>query len=553
MEPIEVVVEETVERKFQSHNLNANEGDVENIKNNLKEKALVELLHLVTDNPFQNIEERSKFINSKYNLILKQYSSQRYSINFSDHHSRNESEITYSDSKIIDSAMLQEEKELHNVLPHCQFSHYLHTTSRNLMKMEKKFGNQERVGAFKIAFKMSRLLSSNVILIEPQFYPAIYVCVAKILDKFGELVYQRLFDIANGNCIENNNHNKHSNKKINDNEYSNDDDDDDDDEDDDDSNDYNDDDSHNKDQNKKKNNYSRMSTKDTLTLEVTNDSNDITIPSQIIHKNISINNNNGQVYKKMNIFEILKKKYQRLTSNIALKKIKNEKKITKDMITKTTKKLPIKFSNLHCSFEVQTKCRNWYYKISGIREVLPHLLLEISLIRTLRFIYSNNEMFEYIKLFIHRLRGISNPLVAIYSHTFAIQQIFQVFGNVIIYNNNKNKKIFSSIENIFFEILRNVLFIFKNLSDTNFKNVDIVYNNFMCYEDYLLIFNPALEIIFDVILYTYHQKNNYNGNNDITVEDILLYFYSKIERTLLEQIDLGSFLALTSLFSIEKF
>eukprot|EP01032_Pedospumella_encystans_P021094 gene21094-23936_t len=55
--------------------------------------------------------------------------------------------------------------------------------------LQQAWANDERVGSLKIAIQIAKLLADTTL---PQFYPSIFVMVTESLDKFGDMVFQRL-------------------------------------------------------------------------------------------------------------------------------------------------------------------------------------------------------------------------------------------------------------------------------------------------------------------------------------------------------------------------
>lgn len=70
----------------------------------------------------------------------------------------------------------------------------------------------------------------------------------------------------------------------------------------------------------------------------------------------------------------------------------------------------------------QETCRNWFYKIASIRELIPRLYVESTILKTLSFITDERQVFAENCKALHRLtsmvRGIGDPLVAVYARAF---------------------------------------------------------------------------------------------------------------------------------------
>ena len=71
---------------------------------------------------------------------------------------------------------------------------------------------------------------------------------------------------------------------------------------------------------------------------------------------------------------------------------------------------------------MQETCKNWFYKISSIRELLPRFYIEASILKIYSFLIDKSKLFEKYEQIIVRLtmmiRGIGDPLVAVYCRAY---------------------------------------------------------------------------------------------------------------------------------------
>lgn len=74
---------------------------------------------------------------------------------------------------------------------------------------------------------------------------------------------------------------------------------------------------------------------------------------------------------------------------------------TPDMVTETAKET----------------CRNWFYKIASIRELVPRLYVETAILRSYSFLTSREYSAALLRL-TRMVRGIGDPLVAAYARCY---------------------------------------------------------------------------------------------------------------------------------------
>ncbi|XP_023947599.2 VPS35 endosomal protein-sorting factor-like isoform X2 [Bicyclus anynana] len=72
-------------------------------------------------------------------------------------------------------------------------------------------------------------------------------------------------------------------------------------------------------------------------------------------------------------------------------------------------------------------CQNWMFKMASIRELLPRLYMEMSLLKCYTFI-SKSEIKPAIERLTKMIRGIGNPLVAIYVRVYLCNVASSLFG-----------------------------------------------------------------------------------------------------------------------------
>ena len=96
------------------------------------------------------------------------------------------------------------------------------------------------------------------------------------------------------------------------------------------------------------------------------------------------------------------------------------------------KKLAKDFKPDDLSLDTKEMCRNWFYKIASIRELVPRVLVELALWRCNRFIKKDPHFFQTsFERFARQVRGIGDPLLAFHARFYVAhkaQEINDEFG-----------------------------------------------------------------------------------------------------------------------------
>lgn len=94
--------------------------------------------------------------------------------------------------------------------------------------------------------------------------------------------------------------------------------------------------------------------------------------------------------------------------------------------SKRKPRLPRNWTEDDISVEAKETCRNWFYKISSIRELLPRIYMECCLLKSLRFLCPQ-DMKKVVARLSDMCRGIGDPLERVYAQ-FYISRCASIVG-----------------------------------------------------------------------------------------------------------------------------
>ena len=67
-------------------------------------------------------------------------------------------------------------------------------------------------------------------------------------------------------------------------------------------------------------------------------------------------------------------------------------------------------------------CKNWFYKIASIRELVPRLYVELAILRCYNFL-ARDDYSNALQRLGNMIRGMGNPLVATYCRAYLCRKV----------------------------------------------------------------------------------------------------------------------------------
>ncbi|RNA42489.1 hypothetical protein BpHYR1_036590 [Brachionus plicatilis] len=134
-------------------------------------------------------------------------------------------------------------------------------------------------------------------------------------------------------------------------------------------------------------------------------------------------------------------------------------------------------------------CRNWFFKIASIRELLPRIYVEAAILKCTNFL-SDESVSKSINRLISMTSGIGDPLVAAYANCYICRV------GISIDTSLREHQLLS---------LNNLLFVFKQISNEKVKK--LITNEKIDLRSYIELYCPAIDWILQSV--TYNRNNDY--------------------------------------------
>ncbi|XP_012275161.1 UPF0505 protein C16orf62 homolog isoform X2 [Orussus abietinus] len=153
--------------------------------------------------------------------------------------------------------------------------------------------------------------------------------------------------------------------------------------------------------------------------------------------------------------------------------------------SKVPNSLPDDFTADMVPESAKETCRNWFYKIASIRELVPRLYVEMAIIKSYSFLTTREYTSALLRI-TRMIRGIGNPLVAVFARCY-LCRVGRALGR-------------TSDQEIIKENLYDFLFTYRQLFSQSVKNE--ISKQDVSFHLYLSLYTPALDWIVEVMAAT---------------------------------------------------
>lgn len=206
--------------------------------------------------------------------------------------------------------------------------------------------------------------------------------------------------------------------------------------------------------------------------------------------------------------------------SLVYERIFSRSEIIDSFTGKVEHKLTPKFKSSDVTEDAKETCRNWFYKIASIRELVPRILVEMSLLPCQKFLNDDKKKIkEEVMRLAKAVRGIGDPLISMYARLYLTRKGFELLPG---------EKDFLIL--MFKDLIR----MQEEWKDESFK--EKLKGMGMTYESFVDLFSPCIEFLVECIAHEEREemfnllleKYQHDFKNSILLYHIIRSFEPKI-------------------------
>jgi hypothetical protein len=151
-----------------------------------------------------------------------------------------------------------------------------------------------------------------------------------------------------------------------------------------------------------------------------------------------------------------------------------------------------RFSHKQVSDLAKETCRNWFYKIASVKELLPRVFVEIAIVKCYMFIEPEKRFPKILQRLAKVLRGVGDPLVAVYARSYLAR---------------KGRELVRAEKGYLGTCVEDAMYILKTQVPTQTFKESVLRKGCSMVEYYHL-YSPALDFLFHCLAYQTDQKTH---------------------------------------------
>ncbi|CAG7719449.1 unnamed protein product [Allacma fusca] len=144
-----------------------------------------------------------------------------------------------------------------------------------------------------------------------------------------------------------------------------------------------------------------------------------------------------------------------------------------------------KQNDMHSAEVAKETCKNWFFKVGSIRELLPRICLELAILKSYAFIQPQPEYGRILSRLLNSMWGIGDPVVAIYMRCYLCRKAMELVPN--------NRE-------LYMQSFQDLLLLHDQAFD-NFRHNPQFVEAKVAMETYMSILSPAVDWILQCLVH----------------------------------------------------